>query len=124
MGLFLPWGLHLHPMMAGAAMAFSSVSVVASSLTLHWWRRPSMARRRHDPLGDSPEGTLAEVGGALRNVWSRFKASVRIRSKRSRAQSSARRPSAFGLLSENEADYVDEADIPLVEAAERTGSAI
>ncbi|KZT07473.1 copper transporting p-type ATPase-like protein [Laetiporus sulphureus 93-53] len=40
MGFFLPLGVRLHPMMAGAAMAFSSVSVVTSSLMLRWWTRP------------------------------------------------------------------------------------
>lgn len=40
MGCFLPLGLVMHPVFAGAAMAFSSVSVVASSLMLQLWKRP------------------------------------------------------------------------------------
>jgi Cu+-exporting ATPase len=40
MGMFLPLGIHLHPMMAGMAMACSSVSVTVSSLLLKWWKRP------------------------------------------------------------------------------------
>ncbi|KAG5949279.1 hypothetical protein E4U53_005931 [Claviceps sorghi] len=40
MGFFLPLGLHMHPMMAGFAMACSSVSVVVSSLLLKFWKRP------------------------------------------------------------------------------------
>ncbi|KAG0140770.1 hypothetical protein CROQUDRAFT_136513 [Cronartium quercuum f. sp. fusiforme G11] len=47
MGVLVPWGIHLHPMMAGAAMAFSSVSVVCSSLTLHWWVRPPNSIQEH-----------------------------------------------------------------------------
>ncbi|TIA87347.1 hypothetical protein E3P99_03222 [Wallemia hederae] len=42
MGLFLPWNIHLHPMMAGLAMACSSVSVVVNSLTLKLWKKPKL----------------------------------------------------------------------------------
>lgn len=59
MGVFLPVGLHLHPMAAGAAMALSSVSVVASSLLLKFWRRPSYM----------DEALYDERGGLRKKVW-------------------------------------------------------
>lgn len=40
MGFFLPLGFHMHPMIAGFAMASSSVSVVVSSNLLKFWTRP------------------------------------------------------------------------------------
>lgn len=44
MGFFLPWGLTLPPMAAGAAMACSSVTVVVSSLLLKRWKPPRYIR--------------------------------------------------------------------------------
>ncbi|EGX48379.1 hypothetical protein AOL_s00080g8 [Orbilia oligospora ATCC 24927] len=67
MGVFLPFGLHLHPMAAGAAMAASSVSVVCSSLLLNYWKRPSWT---------TVQGIEEEIGqiheGKWWQVWKRF----------------------------------------------------
>ncbi|MBE7180397.1 MAG: copper-translocating P-type ATPase [Terriglobus roseus] len=74
MGFFLPWGYSLHPMMAGAAMACSSVSVVASSLALKWWARPKWLRedRLQDKAVMDALRESARLGGARRpNVLER-----------------------------------------------------
>ena len=90
MGFFLPWGWSLHPMTAGAAMAFSSVSVVMSSLTLVWWRRPAetavtdeelvlrqqQQQREYEGVLSEP-GALDAVRGVLYDWWDAVRAAVR-----------------------------------------------
>ncbi|KAK6340280.1 hypothetical protein TWF730_002044 [Orbilia blumenaviensis] len=68
MGFFLPFGLHLHPMAAGAAMAASSVSVVCSSLLLKYWKRPSWMTVQ----GMEEDIGRIEEGGKWWQVWRRF----------------------------------------------------
>lgn len=81
MGFFLPWGLSLHPMAAGAAMACSSVSVVMSSLHLKFWTRPSwMKVSLLDPGADisakdlemetiKKKGVVASAIDWVRDAW-------------------------------------------------------
>jgi len=39
-GVLIPWGFYIHPKVAAACMAFSSVSVVVSSLLLRMYKKP------------------------------------------------------------------------------------
>jgi Cu+-exporting ATPase len=81
MGFFLPWGWHLHPMMAGLAMALSSVSVVTSSLTLKWWKRPKssvMPGKSDGGVGDEEGVTMKEgVRNLAGEAWESVKGWVR-----------------------------------------------
>ncbi|KAA1469123.1 copper P-type ATPase CtaA [Dentipellis sp. KUC8613] len=81
MGFFLPLGLHLHPMMAGAMMAFSSVSVVTSSLLLKWWVRPAESVLHGQEIAP-PETLLDSVRNAAGDAWMSVRALVGGRASR------------------------------------------
>ncbi|KAM0364513.1 hypothetical protein ACHAO7_009963 [Fusarium culmorum] len=55
MGFFLPLGLSVHPIMASLAMAFSSVTVVVSSLMLNSWTRPAWMNEMAMNDGKTPK---------------------------------------------------------------------
>ncbi|TCD69462.1 hypothetical protein EIP91_007588 [Steccherinum ochraceum] len=70
MGFFLPAGFYVPPMMAGAMMAVSSVSVVSSSLLLKRWRRPAesvLAGAEVEPKED-PSAASSVIGNAWNSV--------------------------------------------------------
>lgn len=79
MGFFLPWGIYLNPMWASAAMMFSSLSVLASSLLLRRWKKPkSLIFSEADDVeteSSTNSSVLQKVYTATRSIFGRNKSS-------------------------------------------------
>eukprot|EP01137_Pigoraptor_chileana_P013691 Opistho-2@67490 len=64
-GLLVPLGVTLHPMFASGAMAFSSVSVVLSSLLLRRYKRPPFMEEHEEGLERVPRKSVSELCAVL-----------------------------------------------------------
>ncbi|KAK4626788.1 Copper-transporting ATPase 1 [Fulvia fulva] len=83
MGFFLPWGITLPPLAAGAAMACSSVTVVVSSLLLKLWKRPEWMHENEE-LAIKSSLRKAGFGARVREVVGSVTGRRRRKSERDR----------------------------------------
>ena len=67
-GAFMPWGIAIPPWVAGLMMAFSSVSVVSSSLLLKRYRKPQLT------VADDQVAQSAAVAGLAAKLGRRVRA--------------------------------------------------
>ncbi|CDK27677.1 unnamed protein product [Kuraishia capsulata CBS 1993] len=74
MGFLIPIGITMHPMLASLSMAFSSVSVVLSSLLLKTWKPPKATVQVSDSTSAAVQDTEADVGSLSRFKVNRRKA--------------------------------------------------
>jgi Cu+-exporting ATPase len=78
MGFFLPVGVNMHPIVAGLAMACSSVSVVVSSLMLKYWKRPQWMEETSSESGSKLQWKRGSgIVGWVRETFGRVRGGKR-----------------------------------------------